>query len=38
MNEMTRKKRVGGEGGRGGAQKQGIKKWTIPKRLAFTEV
>lgn len=35
MNEMTRKKRVGG--GRG-ARKQGIKKWTIPKRLAFTEV
>lgn len=38
MNEMTRKKRVGGgEGGRG-ARKQGIKKWTISKRLAFTEV
>lgn len=38
MNEMTRKKRVGGgEGGRG-ARKQGIKKWIISKRLAFTEV
>lgn len=38
MNEMTKKKRVGGgEGGRG-ARMQGIKKWTIPKRLAFKEV
>lgn len=37
MNEMTRKKRVGGGGGKG-ARKQGIKKWTISKRLAFTEV